>query len=296
MEIQNQIYSSKDKIVKNYSLSSDKSKKYNITFIERENNLYIKAEEDNNMIIKKNYEGLFSMEKLKENKFLYMYNSLNEILDELFPLIDEGKTELKEENDLLNFIIKLPIKKVKEISFELKTIEKNDKSKIDELYQINQNLLKRIEILEKRFDELEKKKIENEKLEKIDSVIIKTKENYDFLLKIIKENIINKNPIFKLLYRATRDGDDCSIFHQRCDNNRQILVLYKTTKGIILGGYTEVGYQGNDRNNVIDNKAFFFSCDRKKVYKVKQNKTAIYDNNSYGPTFGACTTIICVEN
>lgn len=155
-------------------------------------------------------------------------------------------------------------------------------------------LIKRIEILEKEVKELNQNKVENERLEELDSIIIKTKNNFDFVEKILKENIVtNKKIKYQLLYRTTRDGDDCKIFHQRCDNKPQILVLFKTTKGIIFGGYTEVGYKGTN-GNIIDNKAFFFSCDRKKIYKVKQNKTAILDGSNYGPTFGNYTTIICI--
>ncbi len=113
--------------------------------------------------------------------------------------------------------------------------------------------------------------------------------------KIINENVCNKNIKYNLLYRATKDGDDSKIFHQKCDNNHQILVIFKTTKGIIFGGYTEKGYTGNG-GNVIDNNAFFFSCDKKKVYKVKNNKTAILDCTNYGPIFGNNSTIINAQN
>ena len=287
------------KCLKKFSLTSDKSKKYEIMFNEKANNLQIQCQEESNMI-KNTYEGVFTLETLKKNKFLSIYDSFDDILDELNPLIDEGKSELKEENDSLKLIINLPIKKMKEISFELKMIEKNDKIKIDELYKINMDLIKRIEILEKEVKELKQKKVENEKLEELDSLIIKTKDNFDFVEKILKENIVNKKIKYKLLYRATRDGDDSNIFHQKCDNNPQILVLFKTTKGIILGGYTEIGYKGSGYER-IDNKAFFFSCDRKKIYKVKQNKTAIYDaikdkynNNIYGPQFGTNTNDLAI--
>ena len=102
------------------------------------------------------------------------------------------------------------------------------------------DLIKRIEILEKEVRELKQKKVEGERVEELGSVIIKTKDNFDFVEKILKENIINKKIKYKLLYRATKDGDDCKIFHQKCDNNSQVLVLFKTTKSILIGGYTEV--------------------------------------------------------
>ena len=300
-------------ILKKYSLTSNKSKKYQINFIIKEkDNLYLQAQEEESLT-QKCFQGIFSLQTIKENQFFYIYNSINEILDELFPLIENGKAELKEENNLLILVINLPIKKVKEISFKLKESEKRDKDKIEELYQIvsslqkeNCNLNKKIERLEKRVDDLEKenKKLKGplekeknkfEKFQGLNSSIIKTQDNFDFIVKILKENIINKNIIFKLLYRASTDGDDSNIFHQKCDNHVQILAIFKTTKGFTFGGYTEIGYKGSYKE-IIDNKAFFFSCDRKKVYKVKYNKTAILDGPNYGPIFGNNTTIIYVQN
>lgn len=38
----------------------------------------------------------------------------------------------------------------------------------------------------------------------------------------------------KLLFKATRDGQHCSKFHNKCDNRIQQLVFIKTTKGEIL--------------------------------------------------------------
>lgn len=170
-----------------------------------------------------------------------------------------------------------------------------------EIKKINQDLLNKIKELEKRMDIFEKKfndpkLIENNKIKKkLNSDIIKSKDNFEFVEKIIKENVVNKNIIYTLLYKATRDGDNCKVFHQKCDNNHQIIVFFKTTKGFVFGGYTEKGYTGRG-DNIIDNNAFFFSCDKKKVYKVKQNQTAILDNLANGPTFGNCTTIICLGN
>ena len=81
--------------LKSYSLTSNKSNKYQINFNIREiNNLYLQAQEENTNI-PKNFEGIFSLETIKQNQFFYIYNSINEIMDEIFPLIDNGKAELK---------------------------------------------------------------------------------------------------------------------------------------------------------------------------------------------------------
>ena len=51
--------------------------------------------------------------------------------------------------------------------------------------------------------------------------------------------LMNRTIIYKLLYRATRDGNSASSFHQKCDNICGTLVVIKTTKGFRFGGYTE---------------------------------------------------------
>ena len=102
---------------------------------------------------------------------------------------------------------------------ELYQIVSNLQKENIEIKKINDILYKKIELLEKRIDEIEKvnkKSIESfekngKKLQQIkdfNSSIIKTQDNFEFILKILKENIINKNIKFKLLYRASKDGDD----------------------------------------------------------------------------------------
>ena len=39
------------------------------------------------------------------------------------------------------------------------------------------------------------------------------------------------------LYRATRDGSDSNIFHNKCDNQGPTICLCKNDKGSIFGGY-----------------------------------------------------------
>ena len=96
-------------------------------------------------------------------------------------------------------------------------------------------------------------------------------ENIELINKRLKNSEIlkDKKINYKLLYRATRDGDEAKIFHEKSDNKKQILAVFKTTKGLIFGGYTELGYNGKG-GNVKDNKAFFFSCDLKKFTMLKK--------------------------
>ena len=46
--------------------------------------------------------------------------------------------------------------------------------------------------------------------------------------------LMNRTIIYKLLYRATRDGNSASSFHQKYDNICGTLVVMKTIKGLDL--------------------------------------------------------------
>ena len=98
----------------------------------------------------------------------------------------------------------------------------------------------------------------------MDSKILTKPEEYNFLEKIFQEKTKKK---FKpnLLFRATRDTDNCLIFHKKCDNIKDTLTLVKTKTGNIFGGYASETWNGNNYKK--DDEAFCFSIDLKKVYK-----------------------------
>ena len=73
-----------------------------------------------------------------------------------------------------------------------------------------------------------------------------------------------------LLYRATRDGE-IETFHQKCDNKNDELVIIKTKKGIIFGGYTEKGFK-NTGDYIKDENAFVFSYSNEKIYDNKKEE------------------------
>ena len=155
---------------------------------------------------------------------------------------------LKKENSLL-----------KEENINIKKILENNEKLMKELVkriEINEN---KINTIEKENKSLLEEKVKDLKLKEIDSNILTNYENLELINKRLKNSEIlkDKKINYKLLYRASRDGDEAKKFHEKCDNKEQILAVFKTTKGLIFGGYTEVGYKlkGGD---VIDNKAFFF--------------------------------------
>ena len=123
------------------------------------------------------------------------------------------------------------------------------------------------------------------------------KENSDEISTIINSNLeLNilsnkirllypgKNVIYNLLYRKSKDSDNASIFHSKCDKVRGTLILIKTSKGYKFGGYTNESWEGNNVSKR-DNTAFIFSLNYNKTYDIKKDSDAIYCSPFFGPIF-----------
>ena len=122
-------------------------------------------------------------------------------------------------------------------------------------------------------------------------------EDIIFLLNRLKEiHPKIKDINFTLVYRASEDGDRASDFHQRCDKIGPNVVLIKTKRGNIFGGFTLKNWEHMARDIDInrpnlgsasrDSKAFGFSVNNQKIYNNdKPTEFAIWCNRNYGPTF-----------
>jgi len=89
---------------------------------------------------------------------------------------------------------------------------------------------------------------------------------------------------YRLLFRATRDGDSANKFHSICDNYKNLIILIETQKGLRFGGFTSSKFRGSSHLK-IDNNAFLFSLDLKKVYNIISGQYAIYCYQNSGPCF-----------
>jgi hypothetical protein len=91
----------------------------------------------------------------------------------------------------------------------------------------------------------------------IDSKIIKNIEEFYFVNERL-ENNFNGNIKYDLIYRATRDGSKTEDFNKNCNGKNNQLIILKTTKGIIFGGYTERGFQNSKEGKIKDDSVFYF--------------------------------------
>ena len=130
---------------------------------------------------------------------------------------------------------------------------------------------------------MEKKKI------KIDSKIIYKKKELDFLssrLKIMKQ-FINKNNSYKLIFRATKDGELPKDFHEKCDGKDKTITIIETIEGIKFGGYIDNKWSSNEGWVKDDENCFIFSLSLKKIYNPIKGESKYYFSKIFGPNF-AC--------
>ena len=122
-------------------------------------------------------------------------------------------------------------------------------------------------------------------------------EDIIFLLNRIKDINSRISDInITLVYRATEDGDRSMNFHKKCDKIGPNIVLIKTQKGNIFGGFTFKNWEHLPRDidenkpNLgsasRDPKAFGFNVNKQKIYNNERPREyAIWCNRNYGPTF-----------
>ena len=218
-----------------------------------------------------NYENFYNL-----GKSFRQCDTLEEILTSLTNIFKDNKNSFSiflsdKTNDNIILSLKTILISGKEevIKIKLKKVQK-DKDLV-----IN-NLLKQIDNLVDY----------SLKLKGMDSIIRNLSH-----LNFIEENIIkkievkeNQKILYKLLYKASKDGDNGKIFHEKCDNFSPTLSIIKTNNNLIFGGFTSQTWNCN-KSNKNDNKAFCFQVNKKKIYNIIKDKYAIYCGNSYGPSF-----------
>lgn len=111
---------------------------------------------------------------------------------------------------------------------------------------------------------------------------IVTKDDLPLILSWMPKKVKN----FELLYDSIKDGTNTGAFHKKCDGKKPTITFVKTKKNRRFGGYTEKCWNESPGSYVVDENSFIFSIDEKEKYPVSQTKYSIYNNDSYGPTFG----------
>jgi len=88
---------------------------------------------------------------------------------------------------------------------------------------------------------------------------------------------LNKDSFWCLLYRGSRDGSNASKFHEKCDNIGETIVIIKTNKGEIFGGYTNESWSTVvHTRNYASTDSFIFSLKNGNRSPIKFNGMSTY--------------------
>ena len=292
---------------KTYKIISDKNNSFSITFKNLVSSIEIYAYFQDE-ILKRIYNHKFTLDSLKKNnKYFTLFESIDEIYDDLILLLDKNQTKILEDTNFISISIPIESLKIKEILFVINELEKHDNEKMQEIFSLilemknenkklneeikklneeNKNLKEQLKIYIPYLEEYKKKcddKKQNKIIRNLESKIIDENEKYNITLK----NWINPKLKIKaqLLYRTSRDGEEYSTFHKLCDNQGPTIVLAKLTDGNILGSYTPLDWETKTSGWKSDPNMFVFSLteNQKAMKKQSTYNYGIYCHQNYGP-------------
>ena len=279
---------------------SNKSNRYSLNLF---NNSYsyleieIKPVDKNSNSI---YAKKFSLDEIKKlRKYFLICESLEDVICSIKPTID--KSNLIEKNREIELLIPINHPLCKEALFEIPQKAKEVTNSINELYnsindlkyiindqqEIISKQQKEINELKKRIEILENSKKENIKENNglNDSLIISNDKKTRMSIK----NWIDKNQKikFELIFRKSRDGQNCHDFHRYCDNQGATLCIIQTTKKYKFGAYSSIPWQSSFKlSKENEGNVFLFSLDlNRKFDKIKEG-TVQFSDSDFGPCFG----------
>jgi hypothetical protein len=95
---------------------------------------------------------------------------------------------------------------------------------------------------------------------------------------------------WSLLFRASRDGSAAATFHSRCNNQGQTLVIVRVGT-YVFGGFASESWKSTNAYVNVPGCSLFVLVNAHgslpTLIPCTSNSHAMYDSQSYGPTFGA---------
>ena len=210
---------------------------------------------------------------------LEQYNKDIETLKQNMALLSKQNEQLINENNMLK-------NNQQKSSYNDEEI----KSLMDELstYRIkaqeNEMLKKQIEELQYQIQIMQEHQEEDD-IKEVKGDIIHDMSELEMITKKINKE--NKRIIINLLYKASADSDRAEVFHDKCDEANNTIVLVETKDGKRFGGYTTKSWKGNCVEKA-DTDAFIFSFDKMKTYDNIPGDDAIGCYPKFGPIFLGC--------
>ena len=286
--------------------------------------MFIEINEEGQFISSNEFNIYINLEQFKKiDNYFAQFVSLSEVCDSFEELIRIKKLSIIKEEKNIRIKINNPILTKKEFEINIPIKEKDTKNEIENIISYVNKLNEKINSLEKKYDEklllleqtyenkiqilenkiknLEKKPkkdilksnknnfINNINNISIDSKIIQKITDFNFLNDKLESDFKGEVK-YDLIYRATRDGPKTDDFNKKCNGKNNQLIILKTTKGVVFGGYTGRGFQNTNNGCIKDDSVFLYSIDNKKIYNIKKGSNALYELSSkkFGIFFGKC--------
>ena len=239
------------------------------------------------------FEENFTLESLNQkSKFFLLFETIEELMPDMLDFFKNKKYSLSFETNCAVISLFLPMRVVEEMTLPIPQTESDPNSVIQELTITMNKLNKQIKSMKLEMNEMKEfidrlkevdyivGSINRNKALQSDKIIIDEEEK-----KLICDWIsLDRKVKMELLYKATRDGDSSSSFHNKCNGKSPTLTLVKTSNGYRCGGFTSLPWD-SFRDYKEDNDAFVFSMDTRSKYMSTDSKS-VCCHSDYGPTFG----------
>ena len=187
----------------------------------------------------------------------YQFSALKTEFEDKYKYIIEENEKLKE-NCLK---LEKEIENIKEDNKVIKSAYHLIKEENQKIIKENNEMKNKIQKLEKNIYE-EKNEINNINTNDNNKILsIKEEDKFNFIKQSIEEKINKKIHDIKKLYQATIDGGDAEIFHKKCDNIPNTLVLIESKGNRKFGGFASECWGKFKR----DKNCFLFSRDKNKI-------------------------------
>ena len=217
--------------------------------------------------------------------------SKNDLAEQIKPLLNEIpaiRSEMISKNDL-----KVKVKTItgKDIDLYVKNTDKviDLKSKLKEKEKISEG--EQYLFLDEKLLEDNSTIAENKIKESSNLYLMKSDDEiFNFAKPQEKRFIVNalqKNlgkGIRTLLYSARKDGDDANTFHNKCDRNKDLLYLIKTTNDIVFAIYIDKPLL-SDGNTRTDSLQMVISPANNFAMKSLNNNATYHCQSGQGPHF-----------
>ena len=186
----------------------------------------------------------------------------------------------------------------------IKALEMNNIKLISEINQLKKLKDSNISIENKIKDIYDKLNVYTPYLDKVKGDAHKKKRSFNETSSIINKDIPKQNIIFEwiqdkikkssiefeLIFKMSINGNSAYDFHEHCDDVGPTLILIKTTKDKIFGGFTPLNWKEENEKGIKyddSNETFIFSLNLMKKYDMIdfKNKEAIKCWNKMGPIF-----------